>query len=329
MCETGRRAGLKVFVSSFDVCVECVKVWGKCLFLLYFFVAHVPVWQRMTDGPAGRSRGRWMRWQTETDSPLSLRHNPSFSLPLFSFSACRDDAVPLVLSLGGGEARGKDGGKKKRKNCIHLASMFTSNPRLLLSPPLLLPSASSFIHILRPSSCLSFADQSYSAPLLLLFLSPSLLFGCCFFFNPVPILTISKDAHSCDPPPLIRAFTPKLSASTSAGAHLRFVAGKILHVCVSLFIHAQDSLPQWVNVAEWSINQADGPVLCYAQVPVFWEVLGSWDWTETKSFSLWDTDPLDPYRLIWGPDKQVEGLIVGFFSWFRTQFSNSFTLRYP
>lgn len=69
----------------------------------------------MTDGPAGRSRGRWMRWQTETDSPLSLHHNPSFSLPLFSFSACRDDAVPLVLWLRGGEGRGEDGEKVKRK----------------------------------------------------------------------------------------------------------------------------------------------------------------------------------------------------------------------
>lgn len=40
--------------------------------------------------------------------------------------------MPLVLSLGGGEGRGEDGEKKKRKNCIHPASMFTSNPRLLL-----------------------------------------------------------------------------------------------------------------------------------------------------------------------------------------------------
>lgn len=77
----------------FDACVCCTCFWVSENGWKVF----VCVRQQMTDGPAGRSRGRWMRWQTETDSPLSLHHNPSFSLPLFSFSACRDDAVPLVL----------------------------------------------------------------------------------------------------------------------------------------------------------------------------------------------------------------------------------------
>lgn len=106
--------------------------------------------------------------------------------------------MPLVLSLGGGEGRGKDGEKKKRKNCIHLASMFTSYPLLLLSPP-----ASIFLHPHpSPSSCLSFADQSYSAPWLFhfffrhcFFMPYSYHIKRCTFLQPPYVLSHLTSAH--------------------------------------------------------------------------------------------------------------------------------------
>lgn len=171
---------------------------GKCLRVCVC----VCVWQRMTDGPAGRSRGRWMRWQTETDSPLSLRHNPSFSLPLFSFSACRDDAVPLVLLLRGGEGRGEDGEKEKRKK------LHSSGINVYFGPPLRPLSFALFPLFLRFHplfSCLSsfsfpfpphplspppFADQE-SVVSIAPFGVIQLAVGYCFFF--ATILIISKE----------------------------------------------------------------------------------------------------------------------------------------
>lgn len=177
-------------------CRVCENGWKVCA---YFLCAYM--WQQMTDGPAGRSRGRWMRWQTETDSPLSLRHNPSFSLPLFSFSACRDDAVPLVLWLRGGEGRGEDGEKVKRKKIAFIHNQCLLQAFSSSSPPILShfcchsPSISITSFLLHPPlctpplliriSCLHRSFWSYSAPAPFIFPCQPLFFST--------ILIISKE----------------------------------------------------------------------------------------------------------------------------------------
>lgn len=287
MCETGRRVSQSIVCSCLTaslwcvrVCVfavvgvECVKMGEKCVSL--FFCVCVSVWQRMTDGPAGRSRGRWMRWQTETDSPLSLRHNPSFSLPLFSFSACRDDAVPLVLSQRRRGKGGRWGDVEKRKKLHSSGISVYSNP----------PSSFSSLHSFpsfSPSSSVSIPSFLASPP------PPSPSSSCqsesVVSIAPFGLIQLCGH-HSYHikriPPTPIRTFIPNLRTSTSARVHLfvvRIPPGKFFiikcwhlrfHMCSYLMLLECGCvcvcLCVW-PVGKWSINHADGVVCC---------LVGSW-----------------------------------------------------
>lgn len=123
--------------------------------------------------------------------------------------------MPLVLWLRGGEGRGEDGEKvKRKKNCIHPQSMFTSAP---FPPPPLLPSFPTFAATLapfpsplflpllhpRPFPPPPFADQNQLSPsfLLELFSPPHSFYfslsAIVFFFFP-PFLSDQKNSSHPD-----------------------------------------------------------------------------------------------------------------------------------
>lgn len=233
----------------------------------------------MTDGPAGRSRGRWMRWQTETDNPLSLRHNPSFSLPLFSFSACRDDAVPLVLWLRG-EGRGEDGEKVKRKKIAFI------NNQCLLQPPFLLllsshpshfcchsPSVSITSFLASPSLHPPFADQNQLFPSFLLELFSSLR-SFYFSLSVIVFFTILIISKEFLPPrcPFLYLISLRIHLPESiffvvvVGAQAAFFQVNFSSSCVNrsaMFAYVMFLKCVCVCVrsgGEWSINHVDGGV---------------------------------------------------------------------
>lgn len=238
MCETGRRAGLKVCEAFWLLCLSswvesvctlmfaCVEHW-VCVRVCLCVVA-VNVWNRAESEskivcPPERlwcvclsllmlnvwklvesaslyfcvcdSRWRIGRQDGAGDDEWGDRQRrialyPSVTIPLSLSLSSLSPPVGMMQCLLFSRLEeemegGKMGRRRKEKNCIHPASMFTSNPRLLLSPQLFplsilfshwllhLPSSPSFPLLLSFFCWSASLDSfgSYSAPSLLYFFS--------------------------------------------------------------------------------------------------------------------------------------------------------------